>query len=247
MSFRLRKRVLLDLLDDTQVEQQRLISELNDTEREASGTSAHWSARDHIAHLTFWKQHLSRTLAALARSETPPSKGDTEALNAQVFEEQRERPWSDILLEAKQAHADLLANLEHLTEEDLDKSHWYWLPRDDGEDGSFPEGQPLWSIILSNGYWHLQEHFTQFYLDRNDVSHATQLQEAWTENMMQREVPPVIQSIALCQPAIFYATTNQKAKAQEMWHQALALDPTLTEILKQDADLASFWRIGSSI
>lgn len=231
------KLLLLDLLTATQTTQHTLVRELNDTERTAIGTLVHWSARDHVAHLTFWKQRLSLTLAALARSETPPSKGDIEALNAQVFAEQRERPWSDILLEAEQAHADLLAHLEHFTEEDLARSHWLLL--EDGEDGIVPQGQPLWSSILSNGYWHPQEHFTQFYLDRNDVLHATQLQEAWTGNVMQREVPPVMQSIALCQLASFYAATNQRASAQAALRQALALNPDLAEFFKQDPDITS--------
>ncbi|TMD94527.1 MAG: hypothetical protein E6I79_02420 [Chloroflexi bacterium] len=73
------KPALLDLLNFTQATQQTLIAELNETEREAPGTSVHWSARDHVAHLTFWKHHLSRHLGALCRSETPPSKGDAPA------------------------------------------------------------------------------------------------------------------------------------------------------------------------
>lgn len=72
------KPALLDLLNFTKATQQTLIAELNETEREAPGTSVHWSVRDHVAHLTFWKHHLSRHLGALCRSGTPPSKGDAQ-------------------------------------------------------------------------------------------------------------------------------------------------------------------------
>jgi hypothetical protein len=88
MSSKPLKPALLDLLNFPQAAQQTLIIELDETERETPGTSGRWSARDHVAHLTFWKHHLSRHLGALARWEGPPSKGDTEALNAQVFQEQ---------------------------------------------------------------------------------------------------------------------------------------------------------------
>lgn len=103
----------------------------------------------------------------------------------------------------------------------------------------FPEGQPLWDAILSSGFWHPQSHFTQFYLDRNDVLRATQIQEAWADNVMQREAPTVMRSIALYNLACFYATMNQVTKAQEVLRQALVLNPALTEFFKQDPDLAS--------
>jgi len=237
MSQTLLKPMVLDLLNTTQVTQHALVTELNDTERTAVGTFVHWSARDHVAHITFWKQRLSLKLAALVRNETPPRFDDFDSLNAQVFQEQRERPWSDILLDAEHAHTELLAHLEYFTEDDLTSSRWF--PREEDDDDVFPEGRPLWAVILGNGLWHPQSHFAQFYLDRNDVLRATQIQEAWVENVMQREVPTVMPSLALYNLACFYATTNQIAKAQEVLQQALALNPALTEFSKQDPDLAS--------
>jgi Protein of unknown function (DUF1706) len=237
MSHSLLKPMLLDLLNTIQTTQHTLVTELNDTERAAIGTVARWSARDHVAHITFWKQRLSFKLAALMRNETPPNFDDFESFNAQVFEEQRERLWSDILFDAEHAHVELLAHLERFTEDDLASSRWF--PPEDGDDGVFPEGHPLWDAILDSGYWHPQSHFTQFYLDRNDMVHAMQIQEAFVDNVMQREVPTVIRSIALYNFACFCATTNQVAKAQELLQQALALNPALTEFSKQDPDLAS--------
>lgn len=222
MSHKLLKPMLLDLLNATQAAQQKLITELSDTEREALGTAAHWSARDHVAHLTFWKRHLALTLAALACGETPPSKGDAQVLNAQVFERHRQRPWSDILLDSEQVHAELLASVERFTEEDLARTDWF--PPEDGDE--FPGGQPLWAAMLSkNGFWHPLEHFTQFYLDRNDVQRATEIQQAWADKMIQLEVPPVMRSIGLYILALFYATTKQEASAQEALDHAVALNP----------------------
>src|SRR6059058_4466753 len=107
MSHTRLKPMLLDFLNTMQTTQQTLVTELNDTERAAIGTPEHWSARDHVAHITFWKQRLSLRLAALARNETPPRFDDVEHLNAQTFEEQHQRPWSDVLLESERAYAEL--------------------------------------------------------------------------------------------------------------------------------------------
>lgn len=76
MSSRPLRPVLLDLLNFAQTAQQTLITKLNDTEREVPGTLVRWSVRDHVAHLTFWKQHLSRHLDARHRTEMLLSKGD---------------------------------------------------------------------------------------------------------------------------------------------------------------------------
>lgn len=217
------KLVLLDLLDFTQITQQSFKMDLNDSERAAIGTSTHWSARDHVAHFTFWKNHLAQQLGALWRSEVPPGKDDTEARNRQVFEQQRERSWEEILLGAEQAHAALLSAVERFTEDELTRVDWF--PPEDGADGTLSEQQPLWSTILGNGFWHLLEHFTQFYLDRSDVPRATQLQQAWANKVMQQEVPATIQSIGLYTLALFYSTTKQVASAQEVLQQAKALNP----------------------
>lgn len=240
MEQTLLKPMLLNLLHATQTEQQTLIAELSDTERAAIGTSNHWSLKDHVAHITFWQQRLSLRLAALIRNETPPRFDDFESLNAQVFEEQHERPWSDILLEAERAHTELLTQTQGFTEDDLANSHW--LPPEDEDADIFPEGRPLWDAIVGSGYWHPQAHFSQFCLDRNDITRATQLQERCVDTVMQREVPTVMRSFALYNLACFYATTNQVEKAPEVLRQALDLNPNLIEFSKHDPDLASLYK-----
>lgn len=236
MEHILLKPMLLDLLNDTQSAQQALLAGLSDSERGAIGTPEHWSARDHVAHITFWKQRHSLILAALARNETPPRFDDVEHLNAQTFEEQRQRQWPDVLLESERAHIELIAHVQRFTEDDLASSKWF---TQDEDDGVFPTGRPLWDAILGSGYWHPQAHFTQFYLDRNDVAGATHMQEAWVNTLEQYEVLPAMRGITLYNLACFYATTNQSEKAPAVLRQALLLNPDLTEWSKQDPDLAS--------
>jgi DinB superfamily len=231
------KPMILDLLNTAHGAQQAFVDGLSDAERAAIGSADHWSARDHVAHITFWKQRRSLILAAVERNEIPPRFDDFESLNAQTFEEQHERSWADILHDAEQAHAELLAHVQSFTEDDLANPRL--LPPQEDDDGVFPEGRPLWDLILGSGYWHPQSHFTQFHLDRNDVVGATRVQEAWIDNAIQRGVPPAIHGIGLYILACFYATTNQAQKAKPILQQALLLNPNLTEWSKQDPDLAS--------
>lgn len=225
------------MLNAAHAEQQTFVKGLSDAERAAIGTADHWSARDHVAHITFWKQCLSLILAAVERNETPPSFNDFESLNTQTFKEQRERSWADRVHASQQAHTEVLAHVQHFTEEDYANTHL--LPPSEEDDGVYPDGRPLWDLILGNGYWHPHSHLSQFYLDRNDVATAICIQEACIDKAVQEGIPPAMHGIGLYNLACLYATTNQVEKAQPTLQQALLLTPGLTEWSKQDPDLAA--------
>ncbi|MDQ2713822.1 MAG: hypothetical protein M3Z08_02835 [Chloroflexota bacterium] len=64
-----------------------------------------WSVKDHVAHMTFWRQHLVLKLdASLQHQAQPLSVGTFEERNPVVFAEQQHRPWADIHAESEQAY-----------------------------------------------------------------------------------------------------------------------------------------------
>lgn len=224
------KPILLDLLRHVQLAHHDFVQELDPAERTAIGTSEHWAAKDHVAHMTFWRQHVVRKLAAVLQHQTPPAFGDFEQINVQVFEEQRLRPWSDVLSEAEQAFAALTAHVQQFTEDDLVTFNRFdWIP----------DGEPLYTLIVGNGYGHTQEHFAQYYLDRHDLPRATHIYETWTNKVVQAEVPETLQAIALYNLACFYATHTQLEKAPAPLQQALTLYPHLKEWSLADPDLVA--------
>lgn len=237
MEYPLLKQLLRDLLNFAHTAQATFVRELSEAERAAMGISAHWSARDHVAHLTFWKQEDCVMLAALTRSETPPSAGDTDTLNRQVFEEQRERSWEAILFDTQQVHAALLASVERLSEDDLAGTDWF--PHAVEGETTNPESQPLWDLILSHGFWHPLEHLTQFYLERDEVLRATQVQQAWVDQVNQPAVPAALRGIGLATLASFYLLTQRPSSAQEPLRQALAFHPALAHFFAQIPEAAS--------
>ena len=50
------KPVLIDLLGQAQRDQEDFIAGLDAAERAAVGTPDHWTAKDHVAHMTFWRR-----------------------------------------------------------------------------------------------------------------------------------------------------------------------------------------------
>lgn len=224
------KPILLDLLRQAHLAQDAFLQELNPTEYAAIGEPEYWSAKDHVAHMTFWLQRLVFKLTAILHHETPPGAEDFERLNPVVFEEQRERPWSDILAEAEQVYAAMVTHVEQLTEEDLTAFNRFdWIP----------DGWPLYTAFMGNCYEHAEQHLAQYYLDRHDPLRAISTYEAWASRVVEAEAPEFLKGYVLYNLACFYALHTQLEKASATLQQALTLAPHFKELSLTDPDLVA--------
>ena len=222
------KSFLLDLLHQAQISQNAFFQELSPAELDTIGTPSYWSAKDHVAHLAFWRQRLVLRLKALLRQEPQPKTEDFEKLNPIVFEENRYRSWPDILSESDQVYAELIKLTEQLSEEDLTAFNRFdWIP----------EGQPLYTSFMGNCYEHTQEHLAQYLLDRDDLPQATHIRESWANRVIEAEVPDPLKGGVLYNLACFYTLHNQLEKATTALQQALTLYPHLKEWSLSDPDL----------
>ena len=155
------KPVLIDLLGQAHRDQVDFIAGLDAAERAAVGTPNHWSVKDHVAHMTFWRECAVQKLEAVLAHETPPSFEPFEEYNKRVFAERRDWPWPKVQEASLQAYTDLVAHIERLSEEDLAGfGRFDWIS----------EGEPLYTVVLGNSYEHTRDHLAQYYLDRGDVA-----------------------------------------------------------------------------
>ncbi len=223
------KTILLDLLQQGHLDEEAFLQELNETERTAIGTPEHWSAKDHVAHRTFWRQDLVLKLTAiLQHQELPPSEESEEQLNSMVFEEHKLHPWSDIHAESERVYAELITLTEHLSEEDLTDTNRFT---------SISGGKPLYTAFLGRCYEHDQEHLAQYYSDRHDLPQAIEIRENCANRVIQAEVPEWVKGGFLYNLACFYALQSQLEKAATILRQALTLAPDLKEFSLTDSDL----------
>jgi len=219
---------LLDLLRQDQIRLQAFFQELPPGELEIIGEPDFWSAKDHVAHLTFWRQRLILRLQAHLHQEPQPEIAPFEQLNPIIFEENRYRAWQEILTESDQAYADLIAVTEQLSDEDLlSASRFAWLP----------DGIPLYLSFIGNCYEHTQIHLGSYLLERHDLARATTLYEEWANRILEAEVPGSLKGHILYNLACFYALHDQLEKASTSLQKALELAPELEEWSRKDADL----------
>ncbi|MGO8950420.1 MAG: TPR end-of-group domain-containing protein [Ktedonobacterales bacterium] len=224
------KPLLLDLLRQAQISQNAFFQHLPADELVTSGTPDLWSAKDHVAHMTFWRQRLALKVQAIIRKEPQPESQDFEQLNPLIFEKQRHRPWSTIISESDQAYADLIACTEQLIEEDL--TAW-------GRFDWTQDGEPLYIAYMGNCYDHTQGHLAQYFLDRNDLEGALEIYEVWARRVIEAQAPDTLKGYMLYNLACFYATHNQLEKARPALQQAFTLYPALREFALNDPDLVA--------
>jgi hypothetical protein len=230
MTQHLFRPLLLDLLRQAQISQNAFFQQVPAAELVTSGTPDCWSAKDHVAHMTFWRQRLALRLQAILGKESQPEVQDFEQLNPLIFEEQRYRPWSAILSESDQAYAELIALSDQLTEEELTAfNHFDWTHA----------GAPLYSAFMGYCYEHTQQHLAQYSLDRHDLEGAIDTYEAWASRVIEAEVPDPLKGSIFYNLACFYATHGQLEKARLALQQAFTRYPALREFALTDPDLVA--------
>lgn len=114
-----------------------------------------WSVKDHLAHLSTWEKHLllyhlqgvPGTESLQIDQETWEQAGEDE-LNAIIYERNRDRPASAVLVDFRRTHQELVDYLQQVPFEELHQ------PRSPDD----PQSGPLIEKVIGNTYDHYREH-----------------------------------------------------------------------------------------
>lgn len=231
MTHRAFQPLLLDLLRQAHSRQNAFFQQRPPAELAIIGTPACWSARDHMAHLTFWRQRLALHLQTILRQQASAMPDDAEHLNPIVFQQHRYRPWPDTLSASDQAYGELLALSAQLKEEDLTTGTGLnWLPA----------GAPLYTAFMGYCYEHTQQHLAQYLLDRHEQTGALEIYESWASLVSAAEAPEPLHGSILYNLACFYATHGRLEQARTLLQQAFTLQPETRTLALTDPDLLAF-------
>jgi tetratricopeptide (TPR) repeat protein len=223
------KTKLIELIRRAAEEEQLFGASLTDEDRTVPGALERWSAKDLMAHLATWKEWAAHNLEMAARGETPPHVDDLDQVNADTFERNRHRPWSEVLAVWQRAQDSLVERLNALSEADLTSIQYF----------PWQDGRPLWRLIAGNSYAHPITHLAQYYAEHGRVAYANQIQAEAADLLAQLDDSPAWQGILSYNLACHYALVGEKEKAMAGLRRALGLNPELIEWSKQDPDLDS--------
>jgi hypothetical protein len=223
--------ILLRLLDEAHRDELEFIQGLDASERDAVGVAGRWSARDHMAHVAYWRVRLAGRLEAIVRNEPQPELEAWETLNPKLFEERRESPWPVVLAEVERSHRVLGAAIERLADEDLTAfGRFDWL-----------DGQPLHDAVMGSAYEHLQVHLAQYAAERGNLPEARRIHERSAARVVEADTPPALKGLVLYNLACFHALHEELEEARGALDRALGLYPTpfLADWARTDPDLAA--------
>lgn len=223
------KTQLLDLLHRARADEVAFIASLPGAEREAEGTIDHWSAKDHVAHLTLWRKILVERLSAARRGETPGEYDNYQEVNERGFEADRHQSWEKVLADSSRSFDELVAMMAEMSEEELtDPGRYPWLG-----------GEPLSRNVHGDGCDHCQLHLAQLYMERGDKERAFKIQRGLLDTILRMETSPRARGTAIYNFGCFLALNGESAEAIERVRQSFTLRPDLQEWSKQDTDLNS--------
>jgi hypothetical protein len=85
------------------------------------GVTGAWSVRDLIAHVTWWEEEALKHLPHILAGEKPPRysalHGGIDAFNAQMTEQKKNLPLSEVLQQQVDTHRRLIEYIQHVSEE----------------------------------------------------------------------------------------------------------------------------------
>lgn len=222
------KRVLA-LLARGQADQDTLAVRLTPEERVARGELHEWRPKDHVAHNNFWRQDaISRLRAALEGGTPPETEDDVLTWNDRVFQEQRETPWEQLVGETGRLRAETAALIQRLSPDDLSRRDRY----------PWQRGGSLETLILVNWYDHPAEHWADIYLSRHEIDRALELRQAVAATV--RELfpqDPRMYSYMVYKLGGYSARSGRSEQAIDAIREALTVNPSLSETVRQDTDL----------
>ncbi|MGB7873831.1 MAG: ClbS/DfsB family four-helix bundle protein [Anaerolineales bacterium] len=219
------KNELIELLQKGYQAEREFVATLSGEERNAGGTIEQWTAKDNIAHNSYWrKQHAENILAVLAGES--PVQTDDDQINEGVYSQYKDQSWDEVDTLSETSLERMGAALAALSEDDLQRSDFYpWV-----------QGRPLWREIVGNIYTHVILHLSDWHLKKGNATRTAEMYQEMTEQLTRLDDSPDWQGVIRYNNACSFSLLGDKEKAIRELREALKLNPGLTEWSKEDPD-----------
>ena len=145
------KATVLEKLQTTRAEWEALLSEIGEERMVQPGANGEWSVKDVIAHVMWGEREMVGVCQARALVGSDLWEMTDDERNPIMVSWYRETSLQDVLTEEKQVYAQLLAEVQKLSDADLnDPQHF----RD------MPAAWVPWQVISGCSFGHYQDHMS---------------------------------------------------------------------------------------
>jgi tetratricopeptide (TPR) repeat protein len=219
------KNELNELLQEGYQAEKEFIATLSDQERNADGNFEHWTAKDTLAHNSYWRKHHAEDILAVLAGDSPIHIDDDQ-LNEGVYSQYKDQSWKEVETLAKTSLERMGAALAALSEGDLQRSDFY----------PWEQGRPLWREIVGNIYTHPILHLSDWHIKRDNATRAAEMYQEMTGQLTSLDDSPDWRGTIRYNNACSFSLLGDKEKAISELREALKLRPDLTEWSQQDPD-----------
>ena len=112
-------------------------------------TCGEWSVKDVIVHVSWHERQMVGVISTRTLGGSSWWNISLEERNAAIHAENKDRPLEEVLRESQLIHAELMTQLETLSEEDLSKAENF---------KDMPPDWKPWEVIASNTFEHYPDH-----------------------------------------------------------------------------------------
>ena len=193
---------------------------------EPAQADGRWNAKDHLAHISWWRWRTAHTLDALRTgSELPPPVPDDDGVqNAIIYAEVKDRPAAEVRADAHESWAALRKTIEESSEEDLSKPN----PRR-------PESQ-VWEAV-PGAAGHAGTHVWSWLLDGGEAERALNVARWSAEVEARFFTTPEQLAESRYNLACLYARLGKAEEAVPLLRQSFEAQPDLRAWARKDHDL----------
>jgi tetratricopeptide (TPR) repeat protein len=217
------KEKLLRAVDEGRGRESELEALVVDAPANPDGT---WTAKDHLAHLSWWRWRSARTLeASRTGGEPPPALPDNDDVqNAIIYGEVRDRPAAEVKADAAESWNALRKAIEESSEEDLGRQH------------PLQPGAQVWQAVPGS-VGHAGVHVWSYLLDVGDQARAIDAAN-WSAEMEGRFfTSPEHLAESRYNLACMYSRLGRADQALPLLRESFAGKPELLAWARKDRDL----------
>lgn len=217
------KEQLLAAVEEGRAREAQLVAYVVDEPARPDGA---WTAKDHLAHVSWWRRRTADTLSALRTGGVlPPGvRDDDDEQNALIYAEIKDRRAAEVVADARRSWEALRKAVEESSEEDLARQH----PRR-------PEAQAWEGVPGAVG--HSGTHVWSWLLDAGEDERAMEAARASIDVEKRFFTTPEQLANSRYNLACVFARLGKAEEALPLLRESLAAKPELLSLARKDHDL----------
>jgi hypothetical protein len=216
------KKELTELLQKGYQAEKEFIATLSDEERNAEGTFEHWTAKDNVAHSSYWRKRQADDVMGVLSGGS--LQVDDDEINVRMYVQFKDQSWTEIETLLETSLKRMGEAFSGLSEEDLKSDKFY----------PWDQGKPLWREVVENIYTHIIIHLAEWHIKKGNTARAAEMYREMTRQLTTVDDSPDWQGTIRYNNACSFSLLGDKETAINELREALKLNPGLKEWSQQD-------------